>query len=115
MGKIISDGQVSECQSFPRSFGQNAVLPESEKREAILQRHADSIDNNGRESLTPCLAAKKADVFVFSCTKTGQYEARQCQMFMSCWCVDPTTGVEIPGTRRQFHKGGVECSRQIAK
>lgn len=44
-------------------------------------------DNKGLESLTPCLAAKKAaagstDVFVFSCTKTGQYEARQCQMFV---------------------------------
>ncbi|KAI0237460.1 hypothetical protein LSAT2_012013 [Lamellibrachia satsuma] len=113
-----------QCYMFPRSCW--CVDPRTGVEiKGTRQQFYDMVDcnkehnnGNGRPSLSPCLAAQQAaagwaDAFVPSCSSTGEFERKQCYMFpLSCWCVDPKTGVEIQGTRRQYHEGLVNCKKQ---
>ena len=47
------------------------------------------------------------DIFIPECTGSGSYRALQSDVANSSfWCVDPGTGVEIEGTRRESREEG---------
>jgi len=51
-------------------------------------------------------------VYIPECTATGEYEPKQCHLSTGyCWCVDPTTGKEILGTRKSRLEGEVTCDK----
>ncbi|KAI0242401.1 hypothetical protein LSAT2_013673 [Lamellibrachia satsuma] len=65
----------------------------------------DHQGDNGDKSHVPCKEALKAvrdkpfKIFKPSCNKKGEYKRKQCHWWaFRCFCVDPTTGVEIKGT-----------------
>jgi len=80
------------------------------------------VDCSGTK-LTKCLTEKasamesdKFGVFIPECTKDGLYKQKQCHASTgNCWCVDPVTGVEIPGTRKGLGEGDVDCSVSVTK
>ena len=55
------------------------------------------------------------DIFIPECTGSGSYRALQSDVANSSfWCVDPGTGVEIEGTRRDSREEGeVVCGGDI--
>merc|ERR1712227_427647 len=63
----------------------------------------------GRNGLTACqeqllsVNSKFMGAFIPKCNSDGTYAAKQCHGSTGyCWCVKPTTGKEISGTRRRF-------------
>ena len=56
------------------------------------------------------------DIFIPECTGSGSYRALQSDVANSSfWCVDPGTGVEIEGTRRDSREEGeVVCEGDIS-
>ena len=51
-------------------------------------------------------------VFIPKCKDDGTYEDKQCLGSTGyCWCVNPTTGDEIRGTRKGPGQGEVNCGK----
>ena len=46
------------------------------------------------------------------CDADGTYKAKQCHSSTGyCWCVNPTTGKEIQGTKKAPADGEVKCGK----
>uniref|UniRef100_A0A914WVX6 Uncharacterized protein n=1 Tax=Plectus sambesii TaxID=2011161 RepID=A0A914WVX6_9BILA len=53
-----------------------------------------------------------AGKFVPTCLESGDYASLQCQGSVSnCWCVNPTTGAELPGTRAKPGSPAPTCDQ----
>jgi len=53
-------------------------------------------------------------VYIPKCTATGEYKPKQCHpSTASCWCVDPTTGKEIKGSRKRSAWGAARGLHEV--
>lgn len=63
--------------------------------------------SEARQRAGPMIPGK----YIPQCTPSGDYQQKQCHGSTGfCWCVDPKTGKELPGTRVGPGKGEVQCS-----